>query len=389
MDPKQLTWAERGQLWLRLGIRLLLLIGVIVLLRTVGGRLLSLFMPFLLALAAAAVFNRPVRWLQKKLGWKRSILSLLTVLIVFGAIGTLLSLLIRAAVMELVSLAENWQSILTAAEQFIARMDALFQRLAVRLPFQLIPPGQTLLDRLAQALGSWLRTSAPDLSYLTAFAADKARSASMTVLAVVAFLMASYFLCADYPYLRTRAVERMGDRTRVRMAQIKTAALAAFGGYLKAQLLLSFGVFLILLAGFALIGQEYTLLLALALAVLDFIPLIGAGTVMVPWAVIDLVVGNYLHAAELMAVWGVIILFRRVAEPKFVGNQTGLSPILSLISIYIGMRLAGVAGMILGPILTLVALNLAGLGLFDRIRADLRLASDDISAILRGGELKK
>ena len=79
-------------------------------------------------------------------------------------------------------------------------------------------------------------------------------------------------------------------------------------------------------------------------------------------------------------------MFRRVAEPKFVGNQTGLSPILSLISIYVGMKVAGVAGMILGPIVTLVILNLLGLGLLDGWKADLRLALEDILAILSNRE---
>lgn len=94
-----------------------------------------------------------------------------------------------------------------------------------------------------------------------------------------------------------------------------------------------------MLVGFLLIRQPYAVLLALVLAVLDFIPIIGSGTVMVPWAVIDLITGNWSHALGLMVVWGIICVFRRVAEPKAVGSQTGLSPILSLISLYVGMRL--------------------------------------------------
>ena len=127
---------------------------------------------------------------------------------------------------------------------------------------------------------------------------------------------------------------------------------------------------------------------ALGLAVLDFIPLLGSGTVLVPWAVIDLFMGQYERAAGVMIIWGVVALFRRVAEPKFVGNQTGLSPIVSLISIYVGMRVAGVVGMILGPVLTLVALNLLGLGLLDGTKADFCLAVEDAAAILRGGARK-
>ena len=141
-------------------------------------------------------------------------------------------------------------------------------------------------------------------------------------------------------------------------------------------------MFFILLAGFFLTRQPYGLLLALGLAVMDFIPIIGAGTVMVPWAFAALFTGDLAGAVELMVIWGVIALFRRVMEPKFVGDQTGLSPLLSLAGIYVGMKLAGVAGMVFGPVVLLVILNLAGMGMFRGVRLDLEAAGRDIAAIL-------
>ena len=125
------------------------------------------------------------------------------------------------------------------------------------------------------------------------------------------------------------------------------------------------------------------ILLAVALGILDFIPIVGSGTVMVPWAVADLFLGQYRHAVELMVIWGIIALFRRGAEPKVVGDQTGLSPILSLISIYVGMKIAGVVGMILGPVLCMVVINIGRLGVLDGVLSDLRLAAGDLAAILK------
>jgi len=274
-------------------------------------------------------------------------------------------------------------------EQSAGRLDDFLQGLTARLPFPVVAPDQTVLERLVSWLQQWVQTAGPDLGNLTEFAAARAKDVTSFGLALVVFLLASYFLCADYPYLRTRVMQRMDDTLIGMLGQIKTAALTAFGGYLKAQLLLTVGVFFILLGGFLLTGQSYALLLALGLAALDFIPIVGSGTVIVPWAVIDLCMGNYGRAAAVMAIWGVVVLFRRAAEPKFVGDQTGLSPIASLISIYVGMKVAGVAGMILGPVVTLVVLNLLGLGLLDGARADLRLAVEDMAAILRDSRAKK
>ena len=98
---------------------------------------------------------------------------------------------------------------------------------------------------------------------------------------------------------------------------------------------------------------------------------------------VDLALGNIRESIELMVIWGLIALFRRVGEPKVVGDQTGLPPVVSLISIYVGMQLAGVLGMILGPVVCMVALNVFRLGIFNPVLEDIRLAAADLSAFLK------
>jgi len=102
----------------------------------------------------------------------------------------------------------------------------------------------------------------------------------------------------------------------------------------------------------------------------------------VPWSLIAFFTRDYPTAIEIMVIWGLIAVYRRVMEPKFVGDQTGLSPLLSLVSIYVGMKAAGVMGMILAPILVLVLLNLDGMGLFQGLKLDLMAAIRDLIAIL-------
>ena len=284
-----------------------------------------------------------------------------------------------AAVSELISLAQNWSGLLDSLQTTMDQVEALFSNLWSLIPQQITE----FINDTFTSFFDWFKEAATQ--WLTGFGStvgEKAMGLPSFVIALVIYIMAAYLLTADYPYLRSRAAQHMDDGLLHFLGQVRTVALGAFGGYLKAELFLSVGVFFILLAGFTLIRQPYGLLLALALAVLDFIPIVGAGTVMVPWAFIALFVGDFAAAAELMIIWGIIALFRRVMEPKFVGDQTGLSPILSLVSIYVGMKLGGVVGMILGPILLLVVLNLAGMGMFHGLRLDLVAAARDIAAIL-------
>ena len=380
MERKTLTWLQRGRLWMRLGIRLLLAVLAVWAAAKLLRPALSLFAPFLLAFGMAAALDPLVRRLQRKLGWSRGLVALVTVLVLVGLVGGALGLLIYGLGSEVVSLARNWEGLFTHGIAVFEKSEGLFEHFQTLIPAEITLATQAIRDRLTmwvqENMSSMLAVSA---EYLT----NKAIQVPGFLLGLVMFLIGTYFLTADYPYLRTRLIQHTDDRTLFFLKQMKKTVGAAFGGYLKAQLLLSLGVFGILLAGFLFTGQDYALLLALGLAVLDFIPLLGSGTVMVPWAIIDLLIQNYSNALSLLLIWGVIAVFRRVAEPKIVGNQTGLSPFLSLISIYVGMKLGGVPGMILGPILVLVALNLAGIGMFHNLRMDLTMAVDDLLALLR------
>lgn len=379
MERKQLTWPQRGQLWLRLGIRLGLAALAVWLVIKLGRPLLSLFAPFLFALMFAAMLNPPVKKLQRLLGWNRQALTLLLLLLLFGLIGGGLALLVYAAAGQLLSLAQNWSGLLDNLQGVADQLEEFFAHILT-----LVPPQVTeLAESMGDSLFQWLREVAPTaLGNLGLEAGERAMALPGFLVALVIFVMAAFLLTADYPYLRSRWVQCLDEGLLRFLSQLRTTALGAFGGYVKAEFLLSVGVFFILLAGFFLMGQPYGLLLALGLAVMDFIPIIGAGTVMVPWAFVALFTRDFAAAAELMAIWGVIALFRRVMEPKFVGDQTGLSPILSLVSIYVGMKLAGVLGMVFGPVVILVVLNLAGMGMFRGLRLDLEAAVRDIAAIL-------
>ena len=380
VERGELSWRERGRLWMRLGIRLVLAAVLVLALRYLVPPLLSLFMPFVLALVTAWLLNPLVRGLQRRLGLSRGVLSLFLILLAFAAAGGALFGLGYSLFSEVSALLADWQGAWAALQTGVDAAGAWLDKLLAYLPGELRVFIDENLDRLWAALYDWVSAVAPALG---ARAGNFAMGVPSFVVALIVFILGAYFITADYPHYRFLMTDKLPPEVRAFASHIKHTALGAFAGYVRAEVIISIGVFAILLVGFLLIGQSYAVLLALALAVLDFIPIIGSGTIMVPWAFIDLLTGNWTHALGLMVVWGVVCVFRRVAEPKAVGSQTGLSPILSLISMYVGMRLAGVLGMILGPVLCLVAINVARTGVFDGLTADLALAARDTAALLR------
>ena len=380
MEDQELSWRERGRLWMRLGIRLLLTLLVLAALALAGPALLSLFMPFVLAFVVAWLLNPLVRGIQRRLGISRKFLSLVLILLILALAGGLLVAFIWNIAQEAISLYGDWSSISTALQEALFSLDHAFSRFMSLIPADI----RSASDAYLESLFTWLQGAVTTaLGNSAAYATRIAKQVPSFAVGTVVFLMGSYYLTADYPHIRYLVSKRFTGRSRHFLLEVRQAALSAFGGYVKAEFILSVGVFFILLAGFTIIGQPYTLLLAFLLAIMDFIPIIGAGTVMVPWAVVDLALGNIRESIELMVIWGLIALFRRVGEPKVVGDQTGLPPVVSLISIYVGMQLAGVLGMILGPVVCMVALNVFRLGIFNPVLEDIRLAAADLSAFLK------
>lgn len=386
MEPIQLTWKQRGELWLRLGVRAMLLVLALLALRYGVMPALSLLSPFVLALVLSWMLNPLVRWLQKKLSVSRGVITMALLILFFGIVGGVLWALTWMAVEQVQALFQNWEAVVDGILSSMDQVLAWFGSLSDLLPGEAYDAG----ERLGQLLENWVRDI--DISGWLKMVADRAPSlvgqVSAFVVATIVFLMATYFITADYPRLRFFITDRVPAPARSFCREVRRIFMEAFGGYLKSQLIISFVVFVILALGFFAIGQPYGLLLALGFAVLDFIPIIGSGTIMVPWAVVDIIVGDYTHAVQLMVIWGIIALFRRLGEPKILGDQTGLSPILSLVGIYVGMLVGGVLGMIVGPLLLLVLINLAKLGIFSPVMGDLSAAASDAAAILKSGHKK-
>ena len=101
--------------------------------------------------------------------------------------------------------------------------------------------------------------------------------------------------------------------------------------------------------GLAFVGNSYYILLGVIVGILDALPLIGVGVVMIPWSIVYMFMGEYLKAATMFTIFIICYLLREFLEPKLMGQKIGMSPIASLISIYVGYRLFGIIGMVAGP----------------------------------------
>lgn len=380
MDFQELSWRARGRLWLRLLIRLSLVAIFVLLVAIVGVPLLSFCMPFVLGFIFAWILEPLLRILIKKTILSRKAVSIFLILLICGILGGAVTWLVYKIFIEVAALSDNWTSIWGQMSAAFTTINTMVTDLIDYLP----PEMQATVQNLSSQIVVWAKDLGTDslLPRTTSFAIK----IPSLVLSLIFFLMSLYFIMADYPRIGAVVTDWMPSNFRRFLRFLEKTFQAAFTGYIRAELMLSVVVFFILVLGFSIMGLPYALLLALFLAVLDFIPIIGAGTIMVPWAIVDIILGNWKTSVVLMIIWGVIVLFRRIAEPRFLGSQTGLHPVLSLLSIFIGMKAFGVLGMILAPTLLLVLINVARSGVFNAFTSDVSLAFQDISAFLKPKE---
>lgn len=381
MEYTPLNSARRKLLWTRLGIRFLILILVAGFALLMGFTFLELCMPFLLALIFTVVTEPVLRFIHSRWKIRRGFLAFVMILVVVGALGGILTALAIKGWHEVYALYQDWDRLWATFQDMYMEVGKFTDRILAYFPANI----QEIFHDLSDRLLSWLNDLASRLVPKTTSAA---RSISSFVLAFLFFLMAWFFTASDWPNLRSYVSQRTPESLRHIWSQLRRAFSAAFGGYLKAEATISLGVMVILAVGFTIMGQSYGMLLAFLLGILDFIPILGAGTVMVPWMVIDLILGDWRKALYLLILWGVITLFRRFIEPKIVGDQTGLHPLLSLLAIYVGMKTAGVLGMILFPVFLIMVRNLWKAGMFRDTVADMAMAANDMNALLHSGREK-
>ena len=151
------------------------------------------------------------------------------------------------------------------------------------------------------------------------------------------------------------------------------------GGYFLAQFRIMFVVALILAAGLLVLQVNYGALWAVLIAVLDFLPVFGTGTVLIPWAVIKLISGEYAFAAGLVLIYILTQVVRQMIQPKIVGDTIGMPPLTTLFFLYLGYKWAGLGGMIVAVPLGMFVLNLYEFGAFNSLIDNVKVLVHDVN----------
>lgn len=264
-----------------------------------------------------------------------------------------------------------------------ARMGEEFTQIGKNLSgvYAQLPDGlQAGLASLGTQFDSYMGTIVEEIGRPTVTAAGNfAKNLPSYLLGVVFVILSAYFFIADreriMKFFRENVPENVQKTFLIATDSIKNAV----GGYFKAQFKIMGVVFLILLVGFAVLGIRFAVLIAFLTAFLDFLPFLGTGTVLLPWALFQFLAHDYRMAVGLLVIYAVSQTVRQLIQPKIVGDTVGLSPLATLIWIYIGYKLYGVVGMIVAVPVGVLVQTFYRIGMFQPLFAAIGDVARDIN----------
>ena len=319
-------------------------------------QLATALLPFLIGIGFAILLEPLISFLERRLRFPRG-LAVLTVLLAVGLLTWYsLFLVVGKMVAELMDLAlllPKYREMITNLTNDLLTQ---FQHFNETLP----PIVSLNIQRSVQEFLVTLETGTKDLinRVLAAFT-----SLPVFVLVSLISLVSTFFIARDKDLIVDTLMRFVPPRIREQVGETRKLVATDLLGFIKGRILMLIIATLISGIGLFLIGTRYWLLIAIAIGILDNIPVVGPGIIFTPWVAVNVITGDLDRAVYLTILYLVIFSVRQLSEPKIMGDSVGIHPLIMLIAIYGGIVFFGFLGIFLGPIIAILirAATLSGL----------------------------
>lgn len=340
-----------------------------------GPKLLRFFLPFVIGWILAMIASPLVKFLERRLKLVRRHGSILVVVGVLAALIGLIYLAVSRVIMLTARFSRDLQELYAMARQEFLTIHLRFAHLLDRLPEEVQQSIMSFTENVGEYIGILIQKLASPT--MTA-AGNVALGIPNALVHVVITILSSYFFIVERDRILEFGRRNLPKGIKEYYQFLKRDIRTLIGGYFLAQFRIMFIVALVMVAGFFVLGVNYGVLWALLIAFLDFLPIFGTGTVLIPWAVIKLLAGEYTYAMGLGALYVLTQVVRQLIQPKIVGDAMGLPPLLTLLFLFLGYKAAGLTGMILAVPFGLLGMNLYRYGIFDSLIANGKALAQEI-----------
>lgn len=326
---------------------------------------LGYIFPFVFAAVLAVVLQKPVRKISSKLHIKaHGAISTILVLLIVSLIVGLLVIIVGGLVKEIKGFLEFFFSRFNSVNDVIVVVEEWLNGILVRLPKGMGAKATAYVSDAFENLSlSSMNINMDMLSEPLSGAWDVVKGIPSFLLSIVITIISCVFMTSEYDFIRDMILSMLSPEKGKRLVKAKKTVLQGVGKLVKAYVTIMFITFtevfigLNLMKALGVYGGGYIAIIAFITCIVDIIPVLGTGTVLIPWAIFNILTGDFGQGIGLIVLYVVITVLRQVLEPKLVANQAGLPSVVSIMAMFLGARLFGALGVILTP-LTIIILKL-------------------------------
>lgn len=324
---------------------------------------LGFLWPFVAGWIISLIAHPLIEYLEKKLKLPKKFGSMILIIVVLAAIFAVLYLVIRALGTQVVLFVQGFPDL---KEEIIRQFGYFHEKTK---SFSGVLP-ETLQGGLGRLVGSLDKITEKLISgigdYGVSHAGSMAKGITNGLIGVVVMFFSAYMFLLDKEKFLKQYEKFVPAVVKHKIDIFLHNTLGVLGSYCLAQIKIMFIMMGILWAGFVIAGIHYAFIFAVLIGIVDIFPILGTGTVIIPWAVFKIITGDIKTAVILLIVYAICLILKQVLQPKMMGASMGISALTTIFLIYIGLKFGGLGGMLLALILGMFLINLYRLGVFDR-----------------------
>lgn len=313
-------------------------------------------LPFIVGFAIASMLKPVIKKTQSNIKMNKKFLSALIIFLFYGTIGVfigLISVKLFVSTKEIFTMLPNIYK--NTIEPEIYQAFSILVKWTSRLDPAIVQGLNDIITSFSQSLGNIISSIS---SGVVGLITNMLSSVPAFFVKVVFSIISSFYFAMDYDLITEFIMRQLPEKIKISISEVKTHTVKTLWKFCKAYGIIIGITFIELSIGFLILKVDKAFTIAALIAIMDIVPVLGVGGIVIPWAIIKFFTGEITMAAGLCIIYVVVLVVRNIIEPKVVGNQVGLHPIVMLICMFAGVQIFGFIGLFLLPIIIIILKNL-------------------------------
>ena len=354
---------KRWEIYLDIIMELLVILAGALLLIFVLPKAIVFLWPFVAGWIISMMAHPVIEYLEKKVKLPKKFGSAILIAAVITGIIVVLYFAVRGIALQVIGFIQDAPDI----RHEIMRQGMIFQKKIEQFLSILPPSFGKQFDQWSGSIGDLFKKAASSAGdYGVAHAGGVAKGVTSGLLGLVVMLFAAYMLSLEREKLIAWYEKCIPGFVKHKINVFMKNSVGVLVSYCLAQLKIMIVIIAILWIGFFIAGIGHSFIYSVLVGIVDIFPILGTGTVIIPWAIFKLITGDIKTAVILLIIYAICLVLKQVLQPKMMGDSMGISALTTIFLIYVGLKFGGLGGMLLALILGMFVINLYRLGVFDR-----------------------